>query len=327
LAVAPAGTRHSMTHRLAIAAAVLALLAVTGADAQANVTEQQANANGADTFSDYHNASGPGQHIARDVSVEVSCKVLDTTIASVSPDGYWYRLASPPWNDGFYAAANTFYNGDPHDGPYTHNTDTSVPDCGAPVADQPPPVQATPAPAQRFNRQAAVSWAYAHVNDKESFHPEDCTWYVSQALWAGGLPTSSDWKGKTFNFDKLASRRHYPGPTKAAVNAQRFRNYVTGSAKLATITPIAWSDNTAGGAQVGDVIAYDWDSPGPDGSIDHVALVTSIKPNGYPLVSQHTPARKDRGWSWDPGANNWIEFSHTYKKGKPPKVYLIHITY
>jgi len=43
--------------------------------------------------------------------------------------GYWYRLADPPWNDHYYAAANTFLNGDPLEGPYYWNTDFRVPDC------------------------------------------------------------------------------------------------------------------------------------------------------------------------------------------------------
>lgn len=60
----------------------------------------------------------------------MSCKVLDPSIPSVSPDGYWYRIASPPWNDEFHAAANTFTNGDVLGNPNgTHFTDVRVPDC------------------------------------------------------------------------------------------------------------------------------------------------------------------------------------------------------
>jgi hypothetical protein len=81
------------------------------------------------TFANYHNASGLGQAIAAGQSVEVSCKVFDSTIVSVNPDGYWYRIASSPWNNGYYSPANTFLDGDPPGGPYTHNTDFGVPDC------------------------------------------------------------------------------------------------------------------------------------------------------------------------------------------------------
>ena len=93
-------------------------------------TEQEGH-HGVNTFVDYHNASGEGPAIAPAADVQVSCKVYDPTIASVNPDGYWYLIASAPWNDSYYAPANTFMNGDPWNGPYTHNTDFSVPDCAS----------------------------------------------------------------------------------------------------------------------------------------------------------------------------------------------------
>jgi hypothetical protein len=83
------------------------------------------------TFTDYHNASGQGPSIAAGQVVQVSCKVLDGTIKSVNPDGYWYRVASRPWSNHYYVPANVFLNGDPPNGPYSHNTDFAVPDCSA----------------------------------------------------------------------------------------------------------------------------------------------------------------------------------------------------
>jgi hypothetical protein len=70
-----------------------------------------------------------GPAIAAGQWVQVACKVYDPTIASVNPDGYWYRIASSPWNGAYYSPANTFMNGDPYGGPYTHNTDFAVPNC------------------------------------------------------------------------------------------------------------------------------------------------------------------------------------------------------
>jgi hypothetical protein len=84
---------------------------------------------GVNTFANYHNASGVGPHIDKNVVVQVSCKVLDGTIPSVNPDGYWYRIASAPWNNAYYSPANTFLNGDPPGGPYSRNTDWAVPNC------------------------------------------------------------------------------------------------------------------------------------------------------------------------------------------------------
>lgn len=92
-------------------------------------SEQETPNHPVNTFTNYHNASGMGPAIASGQWVEISCKVYDPTIASVNPDGYWYRIASPPWNGAYYSPANTFMNGDPYGGPYTHNTDFAVPDC------------------------------------------------------------------------------------------------------------------------------------------------------------------------------------------------------
>ena len=62
--------------------------------------------------------------------VDVSCKVYAPQIQSANPDGYWYRIATAPWNNQYYAVANTFWNGDvPGQKPYTHFTDWAVRDC------------------------------------------------------------------------------------------------------------------------------------------------------------------------------------------------------
>jgi hypothetical protein len=109
--------------------------------------------NGTNTFSNPANASGQGQRIGPGQTVQVSCKVYDPQIASVNPDGYWYLIATAPWSGAYYAPANTFMNGDPWNGPYTHNTDASVPDCGG--SSTPPPTTTTtttttPPPAQTW---------------------------------------------------------------------------------------------------------------------------------------------------------------------------------
>jgi hypothetical protein len=104
-----------------------------------------------------------------------------------------------------------------------------------------------------------------------------------------------------------------PGPTRAAALTDEFKNHMVRCGK-ATLTEIKWSDNTAAGAQLADVIAYDWEN-GADGRVDHLAMVTGFTNDNYPLVTQHSPGRLNRGWSWDPDGNNWIEFTH---KGSAP---------
>jgi hypothetical protein len=110
-------------------------------------TEWVANPNGVNTFSNYHNASGLGPRIGygQANAVQVSCKVLDGTIASVNPDGYWYRIASSPWNNTYYAPANVFNNGDPIAG-RTRATPIS-PSRTADGYSQPSP---SPSPSRRY---------------------------------------------------------------------------------------------------------------------------------------------------------------------------------
>lgn len=146
----------------------------------------------------------------------------------------------------------------------------------------------------------------------------DCTNFVSQALWSGGMQPTADWRADSTDKSKLASDLYNPGPTRAAALADEFKNYMVRTG-LATVSEVKWSDNTAGGAELADIIAYDWEGPA-DGRVDHLAMVTGFTDDGYPLVTQHSPARLNRGWSWDPGENNWIEFTH-----EGSRVYLLHL--
>jgi hypothetical protein len=91
---------------------------------------EQAGAGGARSYANPQALSGEGVKLTPMEYVRVSCKVYSPDPSSVVPDGYWYRLTSPPWNGRYYAPANSFWNGDvPGRKPYTHNTDKRVPDC------------------------------------------------------------------------------------------------------------------------------------------------------------------------------------------------------
>ncbi len=91
---------------------------------------EQQGSRGVNTFTNPYNASGMGPRIAPYQWVDVFCKIYAPQIASANPDGYWYRMASPPWSGTYYAPANTFWNGDqPGVKPYTHNTDFAVANC------------------------------------------------------------------------------------------------------------------------------------------------------------------------------------------------------
>jgi hypothetical protein len=165
--------------------------------------------------------------------------------------------------------------------------------------------QYIPGEPECYHRDAARDWATAHWQDAERYPAQDCTWFVSQSLWVGQLPRTSAWTDQ-------------PAPTVPAIRADALKNTLI-DAGYATIREVQWVDVTAGGAQVGDLIAYDW-AGAADGVIDHLAIVTSLDAQGGPSVTQHSVARKDRYWSWDPGGNDSIQATHPGSR-----VYLIHI--
>ena len=167
----------------------------------------------ANTWSDYADAGGSqGPTIADGTTVEIDCVVQGFAVQDGNTN--WYRIASAPWTSAFYVSADAFYNTDQTSGSLlgTPFVDPSVPDC-APIGGgtlPPPPVPGpqsagpTPAPStpnEFYNRSAAVAWALAHAQDDQPYGTM-CTWFVSQALWAGGFPTTSSWTGSgSFPYD------------------------------------------------------------------------------------------------------------------------------
>jgi hypothetical protein len=100
----------------------------SGGPAQAK--REQAGSGGARTYANPYTLAQTGPPLAPLKYVQVTCRVHSPSPPSVVPDGNWYRIASRPWNDHFYAPANSFWNGDvPAHRPYTHNTDFAVPKC------------------------------------------------------------------------------------------------------------------------------------------------------------------------------------------------------
>jgi hypothetical protein len=92
-------------------------------------TETGGNRHGSPTFTDPLHPTVTGQPVAFLEQVQVSCKVKAATLDSVLPDGYWYKIVSPPWNGNYFGIANTFLNGDTVGQATLHNTDFAVPDC------------------------------------------------------------------------------------------------------------------------------------------------------------------------------------------------------
>jgi hypothetical protein len=61
------------------------------------------------TWTNYTNAGGTaGANIAAYQTVRVSCRRQGFVVADGNP--WWYRIASSPWNNAYYASADAFYN-------------------------------------------------------------------------------------------------------------------------------------------------------------------------------------------------------------------------
>lgn len=183
------------------------------------------------------------------------------------------------------------------------------------------------AQAVSYDRGRATTWAHGRVLDDPDpvKFDNNCTWFVSKALWSGGLPQSDDWKASSSDLSKVASKRpgFYPGPTKAAASADYLKNYLV-DAGLATIRELSWTENEPAEAQLGDVIGYDWDG-GADGKLDHVMMITGFS-GGYPLVSGQSNPTIDAGWTWSNTYDGWIAEVPQYRNGSNgPRAYLLHV--
>lgn len=91
---------------------------------------------GAPTFTNPLNPTTAGTKVPPWSYVRITCRTMTTptAIPTAYADGWVYLLESAPWQDKYYAVANTFWNGDiPGDTPYQHNEDSSIPICQPPI--------------------------------------------------------------------------------------------------------------------------------------------------------------------------------------------------
>lgn len=169
-----------------------------------------------------------------------------------------------------------------------------------------------------YSPEKAVAWAKAHANDANRFD-QDCTWFVSQALWAGGLPKSDDWTDLSTDLSRIPKnlkKYGFPGVTPAARLADDLWLYLIQKGH-AEMTLTKWDSDTVKEADLGDIIAYDYDG---NGTIEHLAIVTGIAADGEPNVTQHSPAEVDTYWSWVKSKDKWL------REVRPDaKVYLLQI--
>jgi len=147
-----------------------------------------------------------------------------------------------------------------------------------------------------YDRLTAVKYADRWWN---SYNPEfitfdvDCTNYVSQCLFAGGLPMSgkynqhSGWwyAGKTWSLSWAV--------------AHSLRWYLASDQNVLQAVEVDRPEKL----QPGDVICYDFEG---DGRFDHSTFVTEKDAYGMPLVNAHTTNSRHRYWSYE-DSSAWTE--------------------
>ena len=158
--------------------------------------------------------------------------------------------------------------------------------------------------AQRYWRDKATDYAQRHFQDPHEFD-NNCTAFVSKALWAGDMPKHQDWTNES-----LLNPFHR-GFTEHARVTDKLVGHLT-YYRMAEVREISLEDPLAGNAMPGDIIAYDFKSrEGPQ--FDHLAIVTGLTAGGQSLITQQTNNRKDIPWN---GGKRGIR-----------RAYLVHITY
>ncbi|HZU14839.1 MAG TPA: amidase domain-containing protein [Chloroflexota bacterium] len=171
-----------------------------------------------------------------------------------------------------------------------------------------------------YSGTAAASYADTYWSNYNPAWPSfansggDCTNFVSQALYAGGIAmrTSPTYSGNAaWYMIKVHNRWSYSNPW---VNAQDdsvfLEQHLTGIKVVATIYGAAPGQTVSDGdAQPGDVVLYDWNN---DGTFDHEAIVTASDgtknadgTTNYDLVDAHTNNRYHAYWTLAQYNTSW----------------------
>jgi hypothetical protein len=164
--------------------------------------------------------------------------------------------------------------------------------------------------ASAYNGAAAAAYADTYWQNYNPSWPSfansggDCTNFVSQALYAGGIGmrTSPTYSGDAAWY--MAQKRKRWSYSTSWVNAQDQSvfalQFLPGVTQVASYYGVAPGTTAADNAQQGDVVLYDWNN---DGVYDHESIVTAsdgTNPDGttnWDLVDAHTNDRYHAYWT------------------------------
>jgi hypothetical protein len=167
------------------------------------------------------------------------------------------------------------------------------------------------ASAFAYDGAAAAAYADTYWQNYSSAWPSfanrggDCTNFVSQALYSGGIAmrTSPAYSGDAawYMLPKTGRRWTYSLPWINAQDQSIFAlRYLAGVAQVASYYGVAAGETVADHASQGDIVLYDWNN---DGVYDHEAIVVAsdgANPDGtadWDLVDAHTNNRYHAYWT------------------------------
>ena len=266
--------------------------------------------------------------LAEGTEVVTDCVSYADTIGGTDPA--WLHITSPTegWIADYYV--DTVWS--------SENTlpMQGLPECGGQASNESVPsddggtVSEVPTIAAPYDRGTAAQWALEHAQDRQPWSFAGCTWFVSRALWAGGLPETDTWN---------SSQRHgsldaLPG-TPAATAVDPFIDNLRATYPLTDEVPLGadrFASNAVPEAEVGDIIAYDWEG---DGDFDHLTIVTSIDDGSYPYVAEWgttnvlegTVANDyvERGWTYSENDDAWLQDPNRHHPSPNVTAALFHI--
>jgi len=225
-----------------------------------------------------------GAAVPNGTRIVISCSVVGESVKSpVATSSMWGR--TPEGTFFPEAFLETGANGFP-----------GVPSCTS-APKLPTWTQEQIAPRVGYIPQGAQEWARQNYNTFSKKYTSNCTWFVSNALWAGGLARTGNWTDSGANPANAANRTKPFGPTKAATTADYLKNELVGSG-VGSLEQVDINTAVIPGAKVGDLVFYDWDPNGKaDGAVDHVVIITGFV-DGAPVVTGQTNNVLDQRWQY-----------------------------
>lgn len=145
----------------------------------------------------------------------------------------------------------------------------------------------------RYDRERARQYADMWWNGTNPNFIEfevDCTSFVSQCLYAGGIPMNYTGKREAgwWYRGRINHQEQWSFSWAVSHSLQQYLSNSNSGLKAEVV-------DAPNRLTIGDVIIYDWDG---DSKFQHSTVVTAMDAFGYPLVNAHTMNSKHRSWDY-----------------------------